>query len=480
MANIVSDPQGLTATLESLSADSNNSSGIIDPQITERSDTVSVTGPQTRYFPSGDSRLVKESWLRPTENQVRNLRKDPTISLVREIIISPAISTPWTVEEREGAPDGAKEEIKEEFFHHRLTLLQDSFLGCIDYGWSPFEIVWGLNRKGKVVPIWFKQLLHEWTWILINIDDGKFWGFSNEPAGGRNSIVGEGKALNFNLEVEGTDWYGVSSLGKTKSIQDKWDSVDKSATRFDQKIAGAHWIVYFPVGKTPFSLDPEVAAVDTNNDVIAKRILTTLEANGSTAIPDEVQEWMDDDVDKNTKGKWRIELLSAGSNVNAQFTDRLKYLDNLKVRAMGIPERAVLEGKFGTKAEADTHAEAGIANIDRKHRMIVQEINKGPVNTFLRVNYGEEAENTVSIQVSPLIDARFSILKESFSRILQDGEGLRGLSELIDARAISEELGVPLQPGEKQLKIEKVIPSPSNSPKEDDDDGDDERFKRKN
>jgi len=455
MVDIVPEIQGIASTLEPL-VSRNSLSGFSNIQLVEPSGAVSVTGPQTRDIPLTDSRLVKNAWYRLTEAQVRQLKLDPTITLVRELIISPAIATPWTVEEKEEAPEGAKEALQQAFFPHRLNLIQDAFFGCMDRGWAPFEVVWGLDHNGRVSPMWFKQLLHEWTEILVYMDTGKFYGFINAPVGLPDlSIIGPNQSLNFNLEVEGTDWYGVSSLAKAHSTQQNWLDVNKSANAFDLKIAGAHWIIYYPVGETPFGLPGETKTTKSN-DEIAKIVLSTLEANGSTAVPDEVQEWMDDDIDKSVKGKWRIELLSAGSNVNAQFTDRLKYLDNLKVRAFGIPERAILEAKFGTKADAETHADAAIANIDRKHRLIVDQINSGPVNSFLRFNYGEEFEDSMCLQVSPLIDARFSLLREAFSRLLQDGDALRGMSELIDVRAVTEELGVPLQPGVEQL----IIPEP--------------------
>ena len=46
-----------------------------------------------------------------------------------------------------------------------------------------------------------------------------------------------------------------------------------------------------------------------------------------------------------------IELLSDSGKGQQPFTDRQKYLDILKVRAFGFPERSILEGQFGTKAD---------------------------------------------------------------------------------------------------------------------------------
>lgn len=451
MSSIPQDPQGL-ANVRDPERRSTNLPGSGSLTLISREGEVIISAPQTEDILFGfDSRLTKNTATTLTENQIDALKCDPTISLVRELVISPAVSTPWTIKEKENTPEGARDLIERVFLKHRIDLIQDSFFGCIDHGWAPFEVVWGLDKEQNQIPIWFKKLLHEWTWILVYLDGGQFAGFINEPLNtGHSSIILESKTLNVNFEVEGTNWYGVSSLRKAKKIQVNWNDVNSAANGFDKRVSGAHWVIYYPVGTT------KVDGVSKDNGTIAKNILENLKANGSTAVPDEVQEWMDDTLDKEMKGKWRIELLSASGNLNAQYTDRLKYLDNLKARALGLPERAVLEGKFGTKAEADTHAEAGIANIDRKHRLIVKQLNEGPVNNILRVNYGEDAVNSVCIEVAPLVDARFSLLRESFSRMLQDGGALETLfNDVIDIRSMVEELDVPIIDGGEQPKIER-------------------------
>jgi len=49
--------------------------------------------------------------------------------------------------------------------------------------------------------------------------------------------------------------------------------------------------------------------------------------------------------------------MSATNTSQGSFIDRQKYLDALKMRAFGLPERSILEGSHGTKAEADVHAD---------------------------------------------------------------------------------------------------------------------------
>jgi hypothetical protein len=265
-----------------------------------------------------------------------------------------------------------------------------------------------------------------------------------------------------NLEVEGTDWYGISASSSLDPLVSDWKDVNDSANRFDRKVAGATWVIYYPVGKTEFN------GVDTSNDVIARTILATLEASGGVAVPDEIQEWvsdLEDSIDKDIKGKWRIELISASNTPRSAFVERQKYIDSLKVRVFGIPERSLLEGQFGTKAEAETHAEIGLSNVDTKHRLVVQQYNQGPINNILNLNWGPKAKDTVWIEVAPLVSSRFNHLKEIYRMILQSPDVGSIEAQNLDMRAIREELAVPPKDGaDDWLEYEEPEPEPQPAP----------------
>lgn len=150
--------------------------------------------------------------------------------------------------------------------------------------------------------------------------------------------------------------------------------------------------------------------------------------------------------------------MSDNSGVQRSFIDRLKYLDNLKARAFHLPERSVLEGSFGTKAEAETHADIGLGTIDMKHRIIVHHYNQQIVNELLRLNFGEGTEDTVKIIVAPLVDSRLSIIREVYRLFLQNPVSL--IEELghIDGKALRQELNIPsLTDTEAEKKIQDVL-----------------------
>lgn len=366
-----------------------------------------------------DLRTIEESRLPKnygdlTPERIRAIRLDPTVSFLRELTVAPAIHSPWTVEATKKAPREAKELIESVFLPHRMDLITGSLLGALDFGWQPYELVYGLGKRNRAVITKFKRLLQDYTWIAVYEDTGAYAGLVNQALWGfEEALLLDWYSMNITLEVEGTDWYGRSISEVIDATDTQYSDVNSSANRYDKKVAGSHWIIYYPVGKTLYENTYQ------SNDVIAKKVLQSLEANGAVAIPDEIQEFMEDTVDHETKGKWRIELLSDTSSTATSFQERLKYLDALKCRAFGIPERAVLEGKFGTKAEAESHADVAVMTLDTKHRRVVRQYNDGPVNHLLRLNYGEKAVDTVFLQVAPIVDTRLSVIREVYRLIIQ-------------------------------------------------------------
>ena len=436
--------------------------------------TSESTSSQQMSMPQFDSRVYPNSTFYLTPHRIREIRKDATVRLVRQAIVAPIMHTPWTIKAKKNAPAAAKQFIEDMFECKRDWLLQGAIYGALDFGWMPYELVYEPTKNGRVWITKFKQLLQDYTNILVYVDTGYFAGLVNWPlytsslsylqpysrsAAGWEVELDEINSMVINLEVEGTDWYGISASSSLDSLVSDWDDVNKSANRYDKKVAGATWVIYYPVGKTEFN------GTEQSNDFIANAVLTALEASGGVIIPDEIQEWvsdLEDSIDKDVKGKWRIELISAQTSAQSNFNDRQKYLDNLKVRVFGIPERSILEGMFGTKAEAETHAEIGLSTVDTKHRLVVQQINQYAVNQVLRMNWGEKAVNSVKVEVAPLVSSRFNHLKEIYRMILQSPDVGSLEAENLDMKAIREELSVPAtEDADDSLDVpDPVVPEP--------------------
>jgi len=374
--------------------------------------------------------------------QIRCYSKNPTAKLATWAILSQMIHTPWVPKNYRGK---ATKEMMD-YLEQSLTPLRNLFLmhavfNTLNYGWGPFEVVWK-PEEGYVYIHDFKALLHDFTDILVYVDSGQFAGFTNETFGftevnnSANKVLGM-YALNTNFEYEGTDYYGESVYETIAPAINAWNNVEKAASRYDSKIAGATWVIYYPVGKTPYNGVPE------ENDVIARRLLTTLESSGCLAIPDEIQDWMDDTLDREVKGKWRVELITATGGGQDMFIDREKYLDVLMMRGFGFAERSILEGKHGTKEDAQEHGDISLAIVDTRHRLLTTCLNLQTIPHALSINFGKKMAYEAGIEPAPLVDSQFALIKDIYRVLLQNPRVAEAEVERINMVDMKVELGIP-------------------------------------
>jgi hypothetical protein len=116
------------------------------------------------------------------------------------------------------------------------------------------------------------------------------------------------------------------------------------------------------------------------------------------------------------------------------------------VRAFGLPERAVLEGQFGTKAEAEAHADLAIANMELRHQVLVQDINWHVVNQLLRLNWGEDSEGMVYLQPAPIADLALSFLRQLIISTLTQPEGFATFISGVDIESLYDRMNIPILP----------------------------------
>lgn len=414
-----------------------SSSLLGDIKLRDKNPGSEKTSAQVFSTPNYDSRLY-QSYQPFTYAKIRELKNDPTIQLARWAVLAPMVHTPWIIEQNKKL---ATQEMVD-FVHDNLRPLRDMFLvqavfGTLDYGWNPFEIVYK-PEDGRIWIDNFKALLHHYTTILIYINNGKFAGFTNEtyfPDQSEKVIQPYAQLTNF--EVEGTDWYGYSVYKSLNKICDSWDTVEATSNRYDKKIAGASWVVYYPVGETKYK------GVLTPNDTIAQYIIADLQGSGCVAIPDEWAEWTDDMADREAEGKWRIELIEAKSSAQSAFIDRQKYLDALKMRALGFPERSIMEGSHGTKEEASVHTDIALSIVDSRHRLLTNQLNLYSLPHLMRFNYGKKYEYALRVTPAPLVDAQFGLVKDIYRLLLQNQKIAEKEFSNLNMTAIKTELNLP-------------------------------------
>ena len=403
------------------------------PAVTKkRVSTGVLTGNQSVSYLVSQDLLAKKLDVTSTYKIYRALRKDPTIALGRGLLISGIGSGAWSVEHDEDVAPEAIETIED------LVLLRDAIMtdavayGRIDYGWMAWEKIFAKGADDKIVLRSLKPLLHDITSILID-KHGNFKGYRQNPMTGMPLDIPLEKCLHIAFEVEGNYLYGYPLLENCRAAQDAWTECNAGAKRYDEKIAGSHFVVHYPPGTS--TVDGETL----ENSEVASQLLAALESSGSMSMPsttaDYVQELNDQQVSK--LFQWDVTLLSDKGPRQATFRDRLKYLDILKIRGLVLPERAMLEGSYGNKAEASVHVGLAITHMTEIDQHVTRMINSQLVDQLLVLNHGEDAAGTVRLIAAPLVDLKTEFLRELYLALIPtDGSS-------IDVVSLKEQLNIP-------------------------------------
>jgi hypothetical protein len=194
--------------------------------------------------------------------------------------------------------------------------------------------------------------------------------------------------------------------------------------------------VHYPIGTS------EVNGVDTDNFVVAQSLINSLQASGAIAVPRKLAPHLQDTgVDK--EDAWVIELLSDNSQGRASFTEREKYLDSLKLRSVGLPERSGIEGQFGTKAEAEAHGDFALTVMSLRGVMIAQNFNCQVIDDALELNWGREARGMVYAVANPLLDNSKNYLSTVYTSLMSDPDLRLVEADGIDTAVIKDKLGIP-------------------------------------
>lgn len=378
-----------------------------------------------------------------TYAKVREMRKDPTISMVRQLIIAPPLMAPWEFKEMEGAPSGSGKFIEEQIAELRSYLVRTCLFGCIDYGWQSFEKVFGTNDQGQVVLQKMKAMLPDYTDILVNSKNGAFWGLRERNVWtGADVLIRLKKSFVHAFDVEGTYWYGSSYMANAESTYDQWDTANDANVRYDAKIAGSHWVIHYPMGIS------FVNGTEKDNEEIAQEVLAALESSGGIAVPKKIEEFIGE-LDKETPNAWEIELLSDKGATQTNFLERMAYLDKLKVRAFGFPERSILEGKYGTKAEAETHADFAVTNVLIRGTDFVRDLNWHLIDQILELNYGPEAKGTVRIVAGSIGGENKEFLRSVYTELIKDPKGFTSEFAKLDMKTLRKVLMIPVDAGDE-------------------------------
>lgn len=365
--------------------------------------------------------------------KVRMMRKHPTVRLVRVLSIASMAAAKWSTTTTDQVEEGAEELIKS-LLPMQTHIMSAGLRGMFDFGWAPFEKVWKYNSDTSNIELRkLKPLLQDQTQIMIEAKTGAFAGFKQF-----NTFLGVTNALLLSQDVEGTYWYGEGIMPAVEFAYNRWLITDESNVRYDKKVSGVHWVIHYPEGVSNYG------GTKLDNFTIANRLLEAMQGSGSFAVPRTVLSQISDlNGALGNESAWLIELKEAGGGAQMSFEARMRYLDNQIVRAAEFPERAILEGQYGTKADAESHADFAVARMDFRNKQLVEQLNEQLVNPMLRINFGEKAENTVKLEIAPIADDKKTLLKQIYIGALSNPQQSSLEYSKLDMQAVRDTLQIP-------------------------------------
>lgn len=370
---------------------------------------------------------------KPKYATYRRMRHHPTIALGRAANIAPVVSAPWSFETNDDAPDGALEFIAGQLESMRPQILHQAMEGQIDFGHQGWEKVFEVE-DGRIILKKLKPLIQDNTEIMVN-EGGQFVGFRQKDV-----TIDVPNALLISFRVEGTQWDGAPLLENSRLTWEQWRDANDGAARYDRKVAGSHWVVWYPDETVTDS-----TGADRHASEIATQMLQALESSGSLAVPNSIAGYVDsmNSGRSDSSGAWRIELLEDRGGRQPTFIDRLNYLDKLLIRGLLFPERSVLEGEHGTKAEAGEHMDVAMMMAEQSHQHIVRMLNWHVVDQLLALNYGPDARGAVRIEPGAIIDSQKVFMRDLYKLILSNPQAMIMELGMIDTDAMKDSIGVP-------------------------------------
>lgn len=378
-------------------------------------------------------RLFGQSPLPASFETYRRMRKHPTIALARALSIAPIVAADWSIEKRDDdVPDEWVDFIKDQLFPIREPLVQDALEGGTDFGHQPWEKVFAPTDDGLIGLKKLKPLLHDITEILVAKGSGAFEGFKQ-----KDITVPLENSLLIPFRVEGTAWHGQPLLENARNAWNDWHASNDGARKYDEKVAGSHFVVHYPPGESEDQLGKSFP-----NHILAKQMLDSLEASGSIAIPSDIAAYAKELAD--AQPAWRIDILEDSGGRQPTFGNRLDYLDAQMARAMLIPERSVLQGQHGTQAEAGEHIDLALTHADLTHRHVTRLANWHVVDQLLSINHGPAARGAVFLVAAPIRDAKLAFLREVYAAFLANPSGFLEEFGLVDTEALKALLGIPI------------------------------------
>lgn len=403
-------------------------------------------------------RLAQVRW--DADKEFDRILEHPTVKLAVEVVLAMLLRQPWQIDV-EDDDIGAFQ--FDQIEPYRKAYIRSAFRGYLKDGWRAFETRFGFVRDEQLglrqSLDGIKPLDSDRTDVLVSEDSGAIIGLENRSTKNQTTVINRSHMLLTNNDDDGFGALGQPLLRSVQVGHRRWENCDKGAQRYDEKVAGGFLFIKYPVGKTNYS---ENGGARTDNAEIADALGRSYKAAGWGAVPVNVDE--DDDGSLLFTEAWKAEVVAAAGGLQPGFAVRLKYCDALMLRAFGLPERSATEGTFGTKAEAEAHADVAILVNGARHDRFIDGFNEYVMRPWNLANFGDpEISRVVRGELDPNSRELFATI---FTALMADPLMGHDVSQRVDISNLLEKLQIPVK-DEATMEEEEVTlvpPVPGTQP----------------
>lgn len=356
--------------------------------------------------------------------------RDSTIKLAIDVLTAMLVRQPWSFEGEDPELNDSQEQM---WRPYKDRIIRSALRGLMRDGWRCFELVFEVGEEMTYQLAGLKALKADKTKPLVYEDTGEFAGVETKNARGDDIVIDERHILFADFDEDGFGELPEPLLRGVEGPFVRWEKCDEGAQRYDEKVAGGLMKITYPVGNTPYSPN---GGEETDNAIIAEDVAQSFKAAGYATIPVRV----DTETGENVNGGWVVEHVTSGAGLQPSFITRLKYLDALKLRAFGFPERSMTEGTFGTKSEAEQHSDIAVLVNLARHELIIKAVNR--VQEILNVaNFDDK--NICKVVAGKLDPSDRTLFSEIFKALMADPVFGDDIAQQVDIKALLDRLNVP-------------------------------------
>lgn len=287
------------------------------------------------------------------------------------------------------------------------------------YGWKPLEKVW--SRRGRNLWCQLKPHYSDFSRIYLSRRTGLYAGMSFLGFG--LDVLPPNRTLPIVFGMEAGNLYGSPLLDNAYDAIEEWGRNQLDLFKVRAKLSGILPILKYPPGTTP-QPGPNGTTVQVDNSVIAQAILDSLGMGNGVCMPSVGYDAKAIQATPALAGVslWTLEFQNNGT-LSPAIDGMLAVKSSLKVdliNALGLPERALMEGEHGTKAEAGVHSENTVPMIEAAIASFLDQLNHGiptmgvtgAVDDVLLYNFGQRAVGQVELVYTPIDNSKLGLVKD--------------------------------------------------------------------